>query len=754
MGAKMKKLLLLVWITNALLATDDYEEAMEYGDFKSFKKIMESNSDRKANIKENGDWFIEKLIWYVEYGEGTKDDVIRAKKEQILNYILDNGANTNVEFNLGRTRLIHEAVELELYSTIEWLVKNGIAKELAKVDKKVPLTHYAKSRKMVDFLIKNKLGTVNDISYDGKTLLHKLFQYDKYSCKNLGAYNQFIGVLDNNNRTPLDVLASHYSTKLPENLVNCFYTLIKQRKSLKQPQIKDYNSEILSNMSRIKLPIKAYKIAIEKGADIEAINYYSKKTAISTAVAYNNLELVKLYAKHGASLNRTNTKGLTLLMEASVYGYTDIVKFLLSKEINVDASTKELKTALSFAIEENHIEIVKLLEAVNAKKYNQIEIDLVRDTKKYLTAIRRKNIEDIRYYLDNTLVDINTTFEDGTSPLYDLSITIGNYNNSNPEEEVNIRKILSFLIDRGISLSNNEHTPETIMRYAMYHNRTPVVKSLLRRGVKLEGEEIEDGFVNITNMKLLKFLLKVNPKLIDSVSYEGHNIFTHNVTDEKYRKFFLDLLPLIEIKKSKGFIASVLSYFKPKEVIEKRKSLLIDLIYAKRKHKKFPVWYAKKLINLGVDVNYKTSYGKTALMEAVYRDVSLDFIKYLILCGNKINDVTIDNIHLAHFSVNSSLSTIEYLKKKGMRIDVIDKNNYTPLMRVLQKNCKLPYVKPFVDKKTINHKNNYGKTALNYAISNGDLEVIEFLKKQGAVATSKDEIDKKSKAFEKKEEPS
>ena len=83
-------------------------------------------------------------------------------------------ADINVEFDFGRTRLIHEAVELELYSTIEWLVKKGVAKKLAEVDKRVPITHYAESREMVDFLIKNKLGTVKDISYDGTESMAKL----------------------------------------------------------------------------------------------------------------------------------------------------------------------------------------------------------------------------------------------------------------------------------------------------------------------------------------------------------------------------------------------------------------------------------------------------------------------------------------------------------------------------------------------------------------------------------------------------
>lgn len=67
-------------------------------------------------------------------------------------------------------------------------------------------------------------------------------------------------------------------------------------------------------------------------------------------------------------LNTTNHSGHTALILAASKGRTDIVKYLISKQVDLNIQTDfgAGYTALMYAVEKNHIEIVKILLEANA----------------------------------------------------------------------------------------------------------------------------------------------------------------------------------------------------------------------------------------------------------------------------------------------------------------------------------------------------------------------------------------------------
>ena len=83
-----------------------------------------------------------------------------------------------------------------------------------------------------------------------------------------------------------------------------------------------------------------------------------------------NTEVVKTLITKGADVNAKliegEMKGWTALMAAAGKGHTDTVRALLGAGADLNAKDKESKTALTYAKENDHNEIVQLLKQAGA----------------------------------------------------------------------------------------------------------------------------------------------------------------------------------------------------------------------------------------------------------------------------------------------------------------------------------------------------------------------------------------------------
>ena len=104
--------------------------------------------------------------------------------------------------------------------------------------------------------------------------------------------------------------------------------------------------------------LEIVKILIRNGANINSVSN-SGSTPVRAACFMSHLEIVKFLVENNADIQMTNNFGGTCLIN-SVQS-TELSKFLLEKGASVNAQDAGNRTALHYAIKENHIETAKIL---------------------------------------------------------------------------------------------------------------------------------------------------------------------------------------------------------------------------------------------------------------------------------------------------------------------------------------------------------------------------------------------------------
>ena len=107
-------------------------------------------------------------------------------------------------------------------------------------------------------------------------------------------------------------------------------------------------------------PVVGY--LLEKGAQVDTKDI-SGRTALMYASSGPFAETVGLLLKRGAKVNVQGTlEGFTPLMTAAAEGLVDVVRLLLGAGADREIKDKDGDTALSFAQQNGHTEVVALLE--------------------------------------------------------------------------------------------------------------------------------------------------------------------------------------------------------------------------------------------------------------------------------------------------------------------------------------------------------------------------------------------------------
>lgn len=102
---------------------------------------------------------------------------------------------------------------------------------------------------------------------------------------------------------------------------------------------------------------------VEKGAEVDNMDI-NGRTALMYASSGPFEETVKLLLAKGAEVNVQGTlEGFTALMTAAAEGQIEIVRRLLDHGADRSLEDKDGDTALSFARQQGHAEVVKLLES-------------------------------------------------------------------------------------------------------------------------------------------------------------------------------------------------------------------------------------------------------------------------------------------------------------------------------------------------------------------------------------------------------
>ena len=314
---------------------------------------------------------------------------------QIVNYLIENGADINYRYNITDRTALFDAALHQQNDVVEFLLSKGV--NIKEVDEKGHnMLHYAISFsniKLCELLIKNGLDP-NKVSYEGDSSI---------SIMPLVTDNNSIAIADlllknganinhqnKDSETVLHFIAKHAKPYLPllkfllesganpnircKNKRNAFHEAaclgITEVVEALIPKMDDINIQDIDGMNALHYAVTAnniniVKILIKNNADLNLANK-ELYTATYFAVYNNNLEMLKLLAENGANLYLKNYIGSSLMHIAAAVGSFKIVSYLINQGLNINSYDNNKFTSLDFATYNEQTEITNWLKTQGA----------------------------------------------------------------------------------------------------------------------------------------------------------------------------------------------------------------------------------------------------------------------------------------------------------------------------------------------------------------------------------------------------
>lgn len=339
-------------------------------------------------------------------GGNILDDVLRTGnfaryRERIINHLINNGAEIHNTDNGGET-LLFSAVGEGLLSTVQLLIDKGIDASARLSDDFVieslagasPL-FYAGDLEMLKLLEKNGVGTVEERSKNGESLLHGAvlppvdFDVLEYLLDRIDG-----NVKDNDGETPLhSVLSFNLATQDVPKVVEMLLENGADINALDN----DGWTPMLTAATNARLDQNLLKRLIDAGANVNHMNE-AGNSAIHYAAA-NNPEFLKFFVQNGANVNaRTACAMESPLLIGARAKELETVQFLLENKADPNLTDNKGKTALNYAQESDFSDIANLLQkhggiATDPKTISNIKAKNELDEKKSRAAKRDEGLE-------------------------------------------------------------------------------------------------------------------------------------------------------------------------------------------------------------------------------------------------------------------------------------------------------------------------------------------------------------------------
>lgn len=250
------------------------------------------------------------------------------------------------------------------------------------------------------------------------------------------------------------------------------------------------------------------------------------------------LDLYTYLESLGLKANITNKNGITPLHNlASSSQNIALIKHFINKGISVDATDNKGNTPLLNAAGRNSLEVVSFL-AENSKNINTAN-------KKGQTALIKAITNDLAVieFLLSKNADINFKDNKGNNISYYLLKSI------NPRNQVDFVKKLGFLNNKGVNLAITQEGGKTLWHLATALNSLSVLKELTKYQIPLNKKDAEGNTplhfaaMNAKNTEILEFLLNqgANKKAVTSFDETAYDLALENELLQK-NKVSLDFL--------------------------------------------------------------------------------------------------------------------------------------------------------------------------------------------------------------------
>lgn len=236
---------------------------------------------------------------------------------------------------------------------------------------------------------------------------------------------------------------------------------------------------------------------LERGADINQTNrlgatalYFAAGATRTQAAFKGSTEAVKFLLQHGATVNhKSNINGYTALMAACANHYADSVALLLKYGEDVNALTKDGRSALTIATELLQPEIVALLLDHGARVNGYAENDGMTPLSAAVTAspyINYSSANDTAVTtqqdaakLANSFKIVRMLLKHSANP----NITLKGMANATPlilATQNRNTKIVEMLLDNGASVNAKDLFDKSALDYALLRGPDQLIELLLK----------------------------------------------------------------------------------------------------------------------------------------------------------------------------------------------------------------------------------------------------------------------------------
>ncbi|PSN32604.1 hypothetical protein C0J52_26221 [Blattella germanica] len=609
--------------------------------------------------------------------------------EEIAIKLLKHGANFNAKNDYGNTPM-HYAAGKNLMRVVECLLELKCDFDCTNKNGETPLLE-AVERGNEEIAIKLlKHGANPNAKNDyGNTPMHYAVERNlKNVVECLLELKCDINCTSKNGETPLLEAVERGNEEIA----------IKLLKHGDNPNAKGQDDNSVMHYAAERNLMKVLECLLELKCDIDCANK-NGETPLLEAVERGNEEITIKLLKYGANPNANNDYGDTPMHYAAEKNLMKVVDCLLELKCDIDRTNKNGKTPLLGAVARGNEEIaIKLLKHganPNAKD---------EDDNPVMHYATERNLKKVVECLLELKCDIDCTNKNGETRLLE-AVERGN-------EEIAIK-----LLKHGANPNAKNDYGNTPMHYAAQRNLKKVVECLLERKCDIDctnknGETPQLQAVERRNeeiaIKLLKHGANPNAKDEDDNSQganpnakdEDDNSVMHYATERNLKKVVECLLELkcdIDCTNKNG------------------ETRLLEAV--ERGYEEIAI----KLLKHGANPNAKNDYGNTPMHYAAERNLKK-------VHGANPNAKDEDDNSVMHYAAEENLvKVVECLLELKCDIDCANKNGETPLLQAVERGNEEITIKLLKHGANPNAKNDYGNTAMHYAVGKNLMRVVECL---------------------------
>ncbi len=346
------------------------------------------------------------------------------------------------------------------------------------------------------------------------------------------------------------------------------------------------------------------KYLIDNGANVNTKTVHGW-TPIMIAAEGENLAIIKYLVKNGADINVESPDSWSLLMLAAKLGDLNTIQYLIDQNVNIHAKDQNLGwNALSVAVYNNHLELVKLL--VN----KGLDISIVtKDNETLLHIAAMNDSVDTAKYLIKNGIDIERKTKWTNKTALHTAAFSGAINT------------LTYLMEE-VKVPNDDVKVE-LLNAAAQGGNLAIVEYLHSKGADVNGR-VHDKELNYFDIPLMT-----------AARYGQYDIVN----------FLIDKGADTNSRSKNGYTALMCAAMIDESELKR---------YAKSTEETFPrdnMAVIRALVKNGADINAQNNQGKTALYELIKnKSDNVTAFAYLLNKGADANITDKDGKSLLYYA--------------------------------------------------------------------------------------------------------